>query len=177
MAWVRIRKTSLTLDQTSSGLPGRPIPPETSEHRFLEVDPAGLEAIESLVAQGQAEGRGEGLLAVQCDGATFALKPDVRPTLRIVPDKTAMIADGVDAVILTITLLRSDGQPNTGFSGVRRDKIPGGFLGGEPRHVQLIFTNGIATKVFRTTQSGEYEVRSNPTFRVETGFTISAYEV
>jgi FtsP/CotA-like multicopper oxidase with cupredoxin domain len=174
MPWIRCIKATNEIDQTCSG---DSVPPDTAEYRFVgPLTTAEVEVYHTLRRQWTDDGReGIGVIHDPADD-TIKLAEDNRPTLRVEADKTEMLANGVDEVTLTISVLKADGSVNTNFNGTRKDKIPRWFFGDGPRWVSLSFTNGVATKKFKVTESGDYRIRNNARFKVETPLTIEAYE-
>ncbi len=131
------------------------------------ADDTMLAQLRDLEAQIYASGR---TARVQYDKGALSLPPDSRPFLRIASDKPEIAADGVDAATITFSVLRQDGNVNTNFNGTRTFEV---FEG---RYLRLVFASGVATKRFKTLNSGLYGIRSTDTYRLESPFSLIAYE-
>lgn len=134
---------------------------------LVQADDAMLAQLRDLEAQIYASGR---TVRVQYDNGTLSLPADSRPYLRIASDKPEIAADGVDTATITFTALRADGATMGGFNGQRTLEV---FEG---RYLRLVFSSGVATKRFKTTTSGLYGIRSTDTYRLESPFSLIAYE-
>jgi hypothetical protein len=143
----------------------------------IEVTDADREAYNAAQATMKLDGRsGE---RPEWNGNQVVIPPDTRPVIRVESPApidpqlgVAVIdADGIDEATITITKLVSQSDPSTdtGFNNTVRLLL-------NNRLVRFNFTNGIATKVFKSTSFKEFELKSNPRFKVETAFRIMAAE-
>lgn len=128
-----------------------------------------LVELRALEAQLSQSGRSALTARVQYADGVLSLPPDTRPYLRITSDKAEIEADGVDTATITFEVLRQSGSVNTGFSATHTFTMYGRIL-------RLRFTAGVATKPFRTTQSGVYSLNSTDDYRLESPFSLLAYE-
>ena len=81
-----------------------------------------------------------------------------------------ILADGVSAATVTITMIDGSGD-TVPFNGARLAE----FFDG--RVALLTYTNGVATKTFKTTKSGVFKINSTQAYRLTGESMITAVEV
>lgn len=175
VSWFTVLKSTNQIIGNASAPNATEPPTETTSRYFPEIDATHMAALSDIRVALAGDGRETTVL--WDDVAKEPIAPtDTRPYVDVTADKTEIDADGVDEAIITFTVLRPDGTPNTTFTATRRFKTPPGILGDRQRNIRLSFTNGVATKSLKTTKSGDYTVKSNYLFKVKTPVTVSAYE-
>jgi hypothetical protein len=138
---------------------------------YVVVAQAVVDAFEAARSQMMADGRDP---FPTWSGTAVEIPADGRPFFSVASDKSEIAADGIDAATLTFTKLLAGGTTQTGFNATVKAKIP--FGEGRFRNLSLSFTSGVATKAFRTTESGTYTLRSTSQFRLQAPLTVEAYE-
>jgi hypothetical protein len=77
-----------------------------------------------------------------------------------------MEADGVDSITVTVKLMLDESTVDASVTETRLLPTDSGALW------RMEFVNGVATKVFRTTQSGRLDVEQSPAYRLVAPFVI-----
>ena len=165
--WLRVRKSDDRVKGWHRSGKATEIPADTVEVRHVEATSADLEEYDTLQQQSVASGRDGTVLYPEA--GSLELPVDDRVFARIETDKAEIDADGVDYATLTFSKLNPNATVDTTFNTTRKMEL-------YDRLLKLVFVDGVATKQFKTLDSGTYVIESTTKLRLENPVSIDAVE-
>ena len=141
----------------------------------VEVTQADITAYNDAQQTLRSQGRSERPLWLL---GAVSIPTDVRPIFRLSCNRAndaqlsapVLDADGVDGVTVTLEKMSDDTTVDTTLQG------PLILTTASGRTWRFTFVDGVATKVFKTSVSGSFDVESNPSFRLLAPFKLVAVE-
>jgi len=105
---------------------------------------------------------------------TFAIGTDERA--RAKTDARRYEAPKGGTISITFTAIDDAGAPRSGLNREIDVQIPAGGLANAPRLVRLSFVAGVATKVIDAPDSGVFELRDGPNWRLDQPAVVKVWE-
>lgn len=163
--WIIIDKSTMAVTGWQRSSKASSVPDDTSETLFREVTDAQLKDLSDKQAQMREAGRSD---SVVVQNGELVIPEDTRPLFRVTPNATEV--DIATPVTLTIEALNSDGSLRAGLNTTLNWRTLNG------RVFKLTFVNGVATKDIVMNASGDWHIKSEAGYRVESEVVITGVE-